>query len=74
MTHIDDREISSKLKDIKSPLKYGNQLIKLEPENGKAYLKRGDVYVNLKKMELAEMDLKKACGLGVDEACLKIKK
>ncbi|MGH7286255.1 MAG: DUF4034 domain-containing protein [Polyangiaceae bacterium] len=41
------------------------------PDDGRAYLERGGTYFNLRQMDKAGEDARKACDLGVNEGCLR---
>jgi regulator of sirC expression with transglutaminase-like and TPR domain len=52
---------------------YWNQYINLAPDSAKAYFERGGTYYHKGNLNLAIQDLKKACSLGLKEACQKLK-
>jgi len=66
-------KILSKQHKWKKIILYWTQLIKLEPDNAKAYHERAGAYFHNNQKELAREDLKRACSLGVDKACKELK-
>ncbi len=66
-------KILSKQHKWKEITLYWTQLIKLEPDNAKAYHERAGAYFHNNQKELAKEDLKRACSLGVDKACKELK-
>ena len=48
-----------------------NAYIAKHPDDGRAYLERGGTYFNLRQMDKAGEDARKACDLGVNEGCLR---
>ncbi len=53
---------------------YWTQLIKLEPQNAKAYYKRAKANLKRKEIDLAKKDLEESCKLGYQKACTEYKK
>lgn len=50
-----------------------NTYLAAHPNDGPAYMERGGAYWNLGKQAEAKADATKACGLGLSEACAKLK-
>jgi|GEM_PF-5610426 len=67
-------EILTKQRRWKDIILLWTQLIKLEPQNARAYYERAGAYLHNKEIESGKSDLNKSCQLGYEKACKDLKR